>query len=371
MHVENKQDKVLIHIIDNGRGIAPEFLDKLFTNFFQVYDHSKQNTGYGIGLALSKNIVALHKGTLTVKSTPATTIKEGQTNFTVTLLKGREHFTEIEENNTADAALPSIPNATVTTTDEDTKQYTVLVTEDNEELRALVKETLEHHYNILTAGDGQEGLRTATEQIPDLIISDVMMPVMDGLTFCNHIKTDERTSHIPVILLTAKSAQSDHISGLENGADVYLTKPFSTQVLELHVKNLLAAREKMRKQFSGQVLLETPPPAPQTNTVDAQFLAKMTQAIEENVESPAFGVDLLALKVAMSQSVLYKKVKAITGMSVNDFAKTVRLNKAATLLKQKQFTVYEVAYMIGFNDRKYFSKEFKKQFGVTPSEYVE
>jgi ligand-binding sensor domain-containing protein/signal transduction histidine kinase/DNA-binding response OmpR family regulator len=374
LNVEEKEKQVEISVIDNGRGIAPEYLDKLFTNFFQVNDHSAQNTGYGIGLALSKNIVELHGGTITVESNVSEIDAENRTCFTVTLLKGVAHFTD--EQLEGNAKAPGKENEEKAATEssralqniETRQRHTILVVEDNAELRTLVKETLRQHYRVIEAENGEQAVGIAGAEIPDVIISDVMMPVMDGFEFCKRVKTDGKTSHIPVILLTAKTTQSDHVSGLTTGADLYLTKPFSTQVLELSVRNLLQARENIARKYSKQVLLQ-PGNITVTNT-EEKFLHQLVEIIEEYVDHPEFGVDMLAIKAAMSQSVLYKKLKALTNMSVNDFIKSIRLKRAAQLLAQKQYSVYEVGYMVGFNDRKYFSKEFKKQFGKTPSEFI-
>jgi len=379
LSVEQQKDTVSISVIDNGRGIAPEYLNKLFSNFFQVADHGVQNTGYGIGLALSRNIVELHKGNLTVESEPAS-----RTCFTVTLLQGNKHFEDTQHvrgNKPAEEAPkpitalpeelgtnPAIEEPEVLGNKPAEHPFTLLIVEDNPELRKLIRETFEHTYQVLESENGALGLALATEQIPDLVISDVMMPEMDGLEFCSRLKTDERTSHIPVVMLTAKSSQADHVSGLEKGADLYLSKPFSTRVLELNVRNLLALREKMREKFNRQLLSETPETL--SNTVDDAFLQKVVQLVEEHMDEPEFGVEMLSRKVAMSQPVLYKKLKALTNMSVNDFVKSLRLKKAASLLLKKQYTVYEVAYMVGYADRKYFSKEFKKQFGKTPTEFA-
>ncbi|MFT3936602.1 MAG: DNA-binding response regulator [Chitinophagaceae bacterium] len=217
----------------------------------------------------------------------------------------------------------------------------------------------------------------ATQQIPDIIISDIMMPIMDGLELCAKLKTDERTSHIPVILLTAKSTQSDQVSGLETGADMYLTKPFSTKVLELNVRNLLAARERLRQIFQRQLNTYTPEEPKETpgkisglNAIEQEFLQKVINIVEENLDNPDFGVEMLSRKVAMSAPILYKKIKAVSQLSVNDFIKSIRLKKATQLLSEKQMTVYEVAYAVGYNDLKHFRQEFKKQFGKTPSEYA-
>jgi ligand-binding sensor domain-containing protein/signal transduction histidine kinase/CheY-like chemotaxis protein len=378
-----KNNEAMVTITDNGRGIAPEYLDKLFNNFFQVADHGLQNTGYGIGLALTKNIVELHKGTIAVESKPATAGESGKTSFSVALPLGKKHIDE--SLLTAPFTLPvkkftqeivsaeTIVNDPVLTE----KSHTMLIAEDNPGLRQLIKETFEHQFNIIETENGLLGWEQATEQIPDMIVSDVMMPEMDGFTLCGKLKTDERTSHIPVILLTAKSAHTDQISGLENGADIYLTKPFSTKVLELHVRNLLASREKMRLRYSQQILAgtatDTPSEAseavPYMNPIDKEFLDKMESLTDEYMDDPEFGVDMLCKKVAMSRPVLYKKLKAITNLSVNDFVKSLRLKKAAELLAQKRFTVYEVSYAVGYNDSKYFSREFKKLYGKSPSEY--
>lgn len=380
--VEQKENKVNITVTDNGRGIAPEYIGNLFTNFFQVADHGMQNTGYGIGLALSKNIVELHKGTISVESDPSTAEKEGKTVFTVTLLQGNQHFEVSPSAQTSTVtkaiAAEQAPAVTahqpvITANNSSEKAFTILTVEDNSDLRLLIKETFTGNYNVLECENGLLGWNTAVEQIPDLIISDVMMPEMDGFTLCEKLKTDERTSHIPVILLTAKSSQSDQVSGLETGADIYLTKPFSTKILELNVRNLLAAREKLREKFSQEIIAlpeeAVTPVHAFVNTVDKEFLNKVMQIVDEHMDDPDFGVEKLSRKVAMSPPILYKKIKAVSNMSVNEFVKSLRLKKAAQLLQRTDMTVYEVAYNVGYNDRKYFSREFKKQFGKTPSEY--
>lgn len=379
LHVTHSRQNVVITITDNGRGIAPEYLNKLFTNFFQVQDHGLQNTGYGIGLALSKNIVEQHKGTLTVESEPSTPEKEGRTCFTVSLPTGAKHFEGSRHIVGGTPPIPAAPAKTAAAPEEVSNTlathtlplFTILIVEDNPELRTLISQTFEDQYQVLESANGADGLATATSQIPDIVISDVMMPEMDGLQFCQALKTDERTSHIPVILLTAKSSQTDHVSGLETGADLYLTKPFSTKVLALNVRNLIASREKMRERYSRQLQTAAAMPDALPNSFDNAFLEKVMALVEEHMDNPDFGVEMLARKVAMSQPVLYKKLKAVTNMSVNDFVKSLRLKKAAALIRTRQHTVYQVAYMVGYNDRKYFSREFRKQFGKTPSEFAD
>ncbi|MBS1565795.1 MAG: response regulator, partial [Bacteroidetes bacterium] len=379
LHAAVIKQQIVVTVTDNGRGIAPEHLPRLFTNFFQVADHGLRNTGYGIGLALSKNIVELHNGTISADSEPAASDREGTTRFTVTL----PLLQNPAENKTLQGDYPA---ERITTDEEDSttiplsnESFTLLVVEDNTEIRALIRNTFKQQYQVLEAENGRAGLAMATESLPDIIVSDVMMPEMDGMALCEALKTDERTSHIPVILLTARSSQADHVSGLETGADLYLTKPFNTKVLALNIRNLLAARERMRQKFGSLINAEAPEtstdnaipePPPFVNNVDREFLQKVMQLVEEHMDDPDFNVAVLSGKVAMSRPVLYKKIKAVTGMSVNDFIVSLRLKKAALLLKQKQMTVYEVAYAVGYNDRKYFSREFKKQYGKTPSEYA-
>jgi ligand-binding sensor domain-containing protein/signal transduction histidine kinase/DNA-binding response OmpR family regulator len=369
--VEGKTD-ISFTINDDGKGIAPENLKRLFANFFQVDDYASHNTGYGIGLALSKSIVELHKGTIQVESGLASDDNKGHTIFTVTLLKGKEHFTEHQLLPEGNKTSTFKEHLEIVTTNEPiesiNKKPVVLLVEDNDELRSFINESLSNQYQIIESINGAKGVEAALENIPDLIISDVMMPELDGFSLVKKIRTDERTNHIPIILLTAKASTENQVDGLQTGADAYITKPFSIKVLELQARNLVASRVAMRQKFSRQIMLE--PTHTLINTVEEDFLKKVMDLIEDNMENPEFGVQMLSTQVNMSQPVLYKKLKALTNMSVNDFIKSIRLKKAAQLLLQKQMTVYEVAYTVGYNDRKYFSQEFKKQFGVLPSEYV-
>ena len=382
MEIKEKEKEVIISITDDGRGIAPEFLDKVFTNFFQVDDHGHQNTGYGIGLALSRNIVQLHKGTVRAESGKDNITGINRTSFIVTLQKGHQHFDHelLKDAKTLNAAETDKESGPAQKTEQmqsnQSGRSSILIVEDNPELRHMIRDTFSSNYYVFEATNGEEGLHIATTQLPDIIISDVMMPKMDGIELCYRLKTDQRTSHIPVILLTAKSTQNDQVTGLETGADMYLTKPFSNKILELNVRNLLAAREKLKQLFQQQMssfnFASNPAPVQLTalNTVEQEFLQRVIQIVEENMDHPDFGVDMLSRKVAMSAPILYKKIKAVSKMSVNDFVKSLRLKKAAQLLQEKQMTVYEVAFAVGYNDRKYFSQEFKKQFGKTPTEYA-
>lgn len=381
LHVSTRANDVIIKVTDNGRGIAPQYIDKLFTNFFQVADHGLQNTGYGIGLALSRNIVVLHQGTISVESTPSQHDKAGHTVFTVTLPLHAK-FSGVNKNGpvssqpaaSASVTLIDTPTEANLPDTSDAGRKTILIVEDNAELRQLVKDTLAQRFNIITAENGKLGWDAACAEIPDLIISDVMMPEMDGYTLCKNIKTDERTSHIPVILLTAKSSQNEQVTGLEQGADLYLIKPFSTKVLTLSVVNLLTAQEKLKQKITKDLTTLNSQPInvraeTSINEIDKAFLEKVMSLIDEHIDDPAFGVELLSKKVAMSAPVLYKKLRALTDMSVNEFIKLQRFKKAATLLQQTDMTVNEVSFAVGYDDRKYFSREFKKYFHMTPSEF--
>ena len=390
--IEEKKNTVDIKVTDNGKGISKENIDKLFDNYFQEDDTGKQNTGYGIGLALSKSIVEMHRGQLHVSSEQFN-VTEHYTCFTVSLLKSSDHFKAeqiVVQTAGVSAPEPVIAGAAAMHTSsaldtgmDSTPTATILLVEDNPSIRGFIKEALQDRYHILESSNGVEGLAAATVHIPDLIISDVMMPEMDGFSFCSKVKTDARTNHIPVILLTAKTAVAHQVSGLETGADIYLTKPFSIQVLELQIRNLLASRELLWQRFRQELQL-LPGSAsvtkdkmelareeePALHPLDAAFIADIKQMVEEHMEDPDFGIALLAKKAAMSQPVLFKKIKAITGMTANDFVKSLRLKRATELLRENRYTVYEVSYMVGYENSKYFSREFKKQFGKTPTEWM-
>jgi len=362
-----------VGIADNGKGIPVEHQSKLFTNYYQVHDQ-KSNTGTGIGLALSKSIVELHQGSISFKSSVQASGREGFTEFIVCLpvelkpaknvhlinnTSGLESIASFRRQAEIDMSHPVETQASGIT------EGSIVLAEDNEELRRFLIDSLSR-YQVVAFENGSTAFKYAVSQIPDLIISDVMMPVMDGLEFCRHIKSDERTSHIPVILLTALATHIHQVNGLQTGADAYLTKPFSTKLLQLNVHNLLTSRDRMRKKFSQQLILQ--PRQVLLNNPDEHFIQKLMNIIEEQMENPEFGVVNLGTEIGMSKTVLYKKICALTNLSPADFIKSMRLKKAADLLQQQLLSVNEVSVMVGFNDRKYFSREFKKMYGKSPSD---
>lgn len=374
-NLKQSATQAVIQVTDNGIGIPADMQDKIFTNFFQAKTGHVAAEGWGIGLALAKNILDLHHGEITVYSKPANGDLNGHTVFSVNLLLGHGHFTQeqlssgvaIVENSRA--VMPADTEKVKSFIPEFTteRRHTVLVVEDNNELRDFIVQSLQHTYHILEAENGKQGWLTAIEHVPDLIVSDVTMPEMDGFEFCLKVKKEEKTNHIPVIMLTAMAAQLHQLDGLEAGADVYITKPFSIQVLELSIRNLLQGREELRQKYVRQIMLH--PRKPEMASPEEKFLDKLMQLMENRMEDPEFNVGNLVDLIGMSQTVLYKKVKALTGLTISDFIKSQRLKRAAQLLDDQQIGIAEVAYSVGFNDRKYFSKEFRKQFGLTPSEY--
>lgn len=371
---------VEVTVLDNGKGIPEESRDRLFTNFYQVKDPLSRNSGTGIGLALSKKIAKMHHGDLTLLPDALLTEKKGQTCFSLKLKIGSSHFKKEElVPQFVDVESPllyKLPEEAGEFIEQDTveekpveEQITLLIVEDNREIRDFIRQSLRPFYQLIEAENGEQGAAMALEKIPDIIVSDVMMPVMDGLEMCRVLKTDLRTSHIPIILLTARSGIIHEVSGLKTGAEAYITKPFSIDVLQLNINNLLTLQSNMRRKFSQQITLQ--PSNVLIESTDEDFLNKIMGIIERNFIADDFNVNVLAAEVGMSTPILYKKIKVLTGLTVNNFIKSVRLKRAAQLLKQHTYTVYEVAYMVGFGDSKYFSKEFAKQFGRTPSDYAE
>jgi len=244
----------------------------------------------------------------------------------------------------------------------------ILIIDDNDEVRAFVKTCLETNYSILEAATGIAGWELAVTELPELIITDVMMPEMDGNEFCRNLKNDERTSHISVIMLTAKVAVEQQIEGLESGADVYLTKPFSVQVLQSYIRNLLKSKEILRQRYSQKIFLE--PLDIEIGAMDKKFMERLMGIVENNLGKIDFTVPVLSRELGMSKAVLYKKFNTLVKIPIGEFIKSLRLKKAVTLLIHDKMNVSEVAWEVGFGDRKYFSKEFKKFFGKSPSEYL-
>jgi YesN/AraC family two-component response regulator len=243
----------------------------------------------------------------------------------------------------------------------------LLIVEDNSDVRNYIKSNLGNDYKILEAIDGEDGWNKSVDETPDLIISDVMMPKMDGFKLCDKLKTDERTSHIPIILLTAKATSEDKIEGFETGADDYIMKPFEPKELEARIKNLIEQRKRIHEHFRKQGIIELD--QPKITSLDKKFLQRAFEIISKNLPDSSFSVEAFAENLAVSRSLLYKKIVALTGESPSELIKRIRLTKSADLINKKFGNVSEVALEVGFDNPAYFSECFKKQFGVSPSQY--
>jgi len=367
---------VNISISDTGRGIPPDKLEHIFDRFYQTDDnYTKDQEGTGIGLALTKELVELHHGTINVVS------KLGKgTTFTVFLPMGKEHL-KAEElvdhvepgswENPPDQITEQQYQESLIDDDElikDSKPL-LLIVEDNDDLRSYVRSYLTDDYLIIEAIDGEMGLEKAIEKIPDLVISDVMMPKMDGYELCKKLKADDRTNHIPVILLTAKAAMEDKLEGLETEADDFLTKPFDPQELLVRIGNLIRQRKKLQEKYKGRFVFTEINEKEEIISADEKFLKNAGQFVEQNLSDPELSVESFAQQMAMSQSQLYRKLKGVIDLSPNEFIRSLRLQRAAQLLLKRTGNVAEIAYEVGFNNPSYFSECFQKQFGKLPSEY--
>ena len=243
----------------------------------------------------------------------------------------------------------------------------LLIVEDNLDVRNYIRSNLDKDYKIIEAFEGEDGLKKSIDEMPDLVVSDVMMPKMDGFKLCSKLKTDERTSHIPIILLTAKASSQDKIEGFETGADDYIMKPFDTEELQARIKNLIEQRKRIHEYFQRHEIFEVKEKG--VTNVDKKFLQKVLELINENIENPGFSIDYFADNLAISRSLLHKKLIALVGESPGELVKRIRLNKAAKLIENNSGNVTEVAFEVGFNDPSYFAVCFKKQFGVSPSHF--
>jgi signal transduction histidine kinase/ligand-binding sensor domain-containing protein/CheY-like chemotaxis protein/AraC-like DNA-binding protein len=360
-------------VVDNGMGIDADEMPFIFDKFYQARAASKvSNPGTGIGLSLTKGLVELHHGSIHVEQT-----REAETKFLILLPIEREVYPEEDICEISGQLIKAqVPPPGVdlsadahTATVEDPDKPHILVVEDNSELRRYMAMELRSQFVVLEARDGLEGLAIAFEKTPDLIISDILMPHKSGIEFCTQLKSDLKTSHIPFILLTAKTTVDDQVKGVASGADVYITKPFSIRFLVAQVTQLIESRRKLYSRFSQDVYLT--PAKVATNEIDQAFLQKAIDYIVEHMQDPQLGVDAIADLFNLSRMQVYRKIKALTGKSVVDFIRMARLKQALTLMETQKYTLSEIAYKTGFNSASYFTRSFKDHFGKAPSEYLE
>jgi signal transduction histidine kinase/ligand-binding sensor domain-containing protein/DNA-binding response OmpR family regulator len=365
---EAEPRNILIKVSDTGIGIKPEKLPHIFEVFYQAENSDYQSEGSGIGLALVKELVQLHDGKISVESEAGI-----GTCFCVSLpylvvSEESDSMHELSEdvliNNSA-----SKEEVSDSGNEEESARPLLLVVDDNEDVRQYIHMNFSELYRIITAENGLVGFQAATENIPDIIISDIMMPGLNGTEMCKMLKTDERTSHIPVIMLTAKQSDESKVEGFETGADAYITKPFSTMVLGAQMDSLLKQRLKLRQLFSNGSLLELKKIA--INITDEAFMNKVVKVVNDNIEDVDFNPDILAEKLKMSRSLLQRKVKAMTNQTLHDFITTLRMNKALELLLSGDYSISEIAYKVGYSLPTNFTRSFVKQFGETPSKYID
>jgi DNA-binding response OmpR family regulator/anti-sigma regulatory factor (Ser/Thr protein kinase) len=359
---ENEQLEVSVE--DSGIGIPAEVQTRVFERFFQHATPGHMvNQGSGIGLSITREFVRLHGGNISVRS------EEGQgSTFTMVLpLYETEGVTQSPETATKSYIPEESVEAELPAFKERKNKPVLLLAEDNDEFREYLREVLQNDYQIHEAPNGKIALDLTLDTIPDLIVSDVMMPEMDGMELCKRVKTDSRISHIPVILLTARAEDEQQLQGYETGADGYVTKPFRMDILRAQIRNLVKLRQRFQQQFQKHIKIE-PSDIP-IRSLDEEFINKAVKVVEENIANADFTVEELSSEMAMSRMYLYKKLLSLTGKTPLDFIRIIRLRRAAQLLEKSQLTVSEIAYQVGFNNPKYFTKLFKEEYAVLPTEF--
>jgi signal transduction histidine kinase/ligand-binding sensor domain-containing protein/DNA-binding response OmpR family regulator len=360
---DDKEGTVSIEVQDNGIGIPADKQERIFERFFQTdVPESMVNQGTGIGLAITKEFVKLHNGVVTVNSEP-----DKGTCFKVTLPAKKIHEPVV---------LPVINPVSIEDSEQivvnenqnDRKKKTIVIAEDNEDLRFYLKENLRSQYHVEEAVNGKEGWEKIKVINPDLVVSDIMMPVMDGIELAKKIKTDTLTAHIPVILLTAMGSEEKQIEGFSVGVNDYITKPFTFEILASRIKNLLAQQKLLQKRFQKQI--EVNPSEVTITPVDEKFLKLALEVVEKFIDNPDFSVEDFSREMCMSRVALYKKILSLTGKAPLEFIRSIRLKRAAQLLEKSGMSVAEIAYEVGFNNPKNFTKYFKEEFKVLPSQYA-
>ena len=353
------REMAVIQVEDDGIGIPTEEQTHIFERFHQASSH-KGNTGSGIGLNVAKEYVQMHHGKINVSSSPG---------------KGSCFTVRIPVGNISHVPSPLLPTAPQQGNPMDNPplpvDYTVLpkilLVEDNNDFRHYLQEELRRHFVVFEASDGEEGEAVALQQKPDIIITDLMMPKMDGIELCKRIKHNIDVSHIPIILLTASASMENEERGYKEGADAYMTKPFKWEILTARIHNLLAQRRQQQNEFKQNAEVEAKDVT--ISPADEDFLNKALRFVEKNMDNSEYSVDELSDDMAMSRATLFRKMRSVIGMSPTDFIRNTRLKRAAQLITEGRLSVTEIAYSVGYSSPGHFTKSFKKEFGVLPTQY--
>lgn len=392
----NNSDKYIITVKDTGIGISEENIPYIFNRFYKAYiSDVNASQGTGIGLALVKEYTSLHGGKIKVSST-----LDVGTEFTLEF-PVIENKADIEKHLSSDFSKPEIidnqnspvhlvqneiehyiklagtdfnpQNESVDFEPKDSKERnnSIVIVEDNTDMRSYIKDILKQDYEVTEAKNGEEGFNAVIETMPDLIISDLMMPKMDGIELCRKLKTDIRTEHIPVIILTARSSFSDSLEGFVSGADDYISKPFSRDLLLVRITNLIESRNKLREHFKSRFLMDSEHTFVESNI--EKFISKAITTVENNISNPNYNVEQFSNDIGISQIQLYRKLTSVVGQSPAEFMRVIRLKHAAKILEEsieKDINISEIAYALGFSNNSHFSQLFKKQYGVSPTDYA-
>ena len=363
LKVTSENDKVLISLKNTTENLTEIHIDNLFTRFYQKDEFAE---GAGVGLSLVRELVQLYHGEISVHLEQKNII-----NFLVSLPINLDSFDKGTYNKISTQIFkqPDVISEIFEETHEDIELPILLVVEDHEEVRRFITLALKHKYQIFQAENGKQGIKKAVEIVPDIIISDIRMPICSGIELCNTLKNDERTSHIPIILLTAGIGEENELKGLKAGADDFITKPFKLRILEKRIANLIDIRKALRKRYSQELILKAKDIA--ITPTDELFLNKVQQILDTHLSNPEFNAVFFSKEVAMSRMQLHRKLLAYTGLTTTSFIRSQRLKQALHIIKTSDASINEVAYAVGFNTPSYFIKCFKEVYKKTPAEYFQ
>ncbi|HAZ74638.1 MAG TPA: hypothetical protein DCW53_04975 [Rikenellaceae bacterium] len=378
LEIEKVGDNTRITVSDNGIGIAPDELEKVFGRFYQVSGAQRlYKGGAGVGLNLTRSIVELHHGNIHAEKNPL----GAGTRFVVMLPLGREQISDEDilqdDVTTYQTAVPMdvspiVPEELTPDQKKPTPKtkIRVLLVDDDVEIRKFVAEELAADFHVIQCSNGQEALDSILKKVPDIVVSDVAMPVMDGIKLCERIRGNININYLPIILLTARSSDEDRMAGLRNGADAYIPKPFSIDMLKTRILNLVENRRVLRNTYSGKQIHNDKLTEVKVDSLDDKLMDRIMRALDANISNPDLTIEMLASEIGISRVHLHRKLKELTNQTTSDFIRNTRLTQAAKILSEGKCSIAEVAAQVGFESQSNFSTAFKKLFGVTPRDYM-